>query len=106
MKLVKWSMLISAAMLAFSAWALTLDQAKAQGIVGETSNGYLALVKNNSEAQKLIAEINAKRKAKYLSLAKKNGISLSQVEALAGAKAIEKTTAGHMVKVDGQWRKK
>ncbi|MBS3798967.1 YdbL family protein [Pseudoalteromonas sp. BDTF-M6] len=106
MKLVKWTMLLSATMLAFSAWALTLDQAKAQGIVGETSTGYLALVQDSAEAQQLITEINAKRKAKYLSLAKKNGISLSQVEALAGAKAIEKTAPGHMVKVDGKWRKK
>ncbi|WP_105200832.1 MULTISPECIES: YdbL family protein [unclassified Pseudoalteromonas] len=106
MKLVKWTMLLSATMLAFSAWALTLDQAKDQGIVGETSTGYLELVHTSAEAQQLITEINAKRKAKYLAMAKKNGISLSQVEALAGAKAIEKTAAGHMVKVDGQWRKK
>lgn len=106
MKLVKWTSILTAAMLTFSALALTLDEAKSQGIVGETSSGYLELVQNDADARALIADINAKRKDKYEALAKKNGITLAQVEKLAGAKAIEKTASGMMVKVDGQWLKK
>ncbi|WP_462159208.1 YdbL family probable chaperone protein [Pseudoalteromonas sp. GB56] len=106
MKMIKWTSLLTAAMLTFNAFAITLDDAKSQGIVGETSSGYLELVKGNADAQQLIEDINAKRKAKYQSLAKKNGITLEQVETLAGAKAIEKTSPGQMVKIDGQWRKK
>ncbi|MGB1301413.1 MAG: DUF1318 domain-containing protein, partial [Pseudoalteromonas tetraodonis] len=47
-----------------------------------------------------------KRKAQYLKLAKKNNLSLAQVEALAAAKTIEKTQAGHFVEVNGEWVKK
>lgn len=106
MKALKWVLLIGATVFALSAHAMTLEQAKDQHFVGETSSGYLELKVDNNEAKQLIMEVNAKRKAKYLSLAKKNGISLNQVEALAGAKAIEKTQKGHMVKVDGQWQEK
>jgi uncharacterized protein YdbL (DUF1318 family) len=92
--------------LSFSAAALDLSQAKAQGLVGEMPNGYLALVKQDSAAQKLIRTVNSKRKANYQVLAKKNGISLQQVEALAGEKAIARTARGHYVFVNGTWKKK
>lgn len=98
--------LFSALCLSFSVWAMSLDDAKNQGLVGENSSGYLGLVVNNSEAKAVIDEINEKRKAQYLKLAKKNNLSLAQVEALAAAKAIEKTQAGHYVKVNGSWMKK
>ena len=98
--------LLSAALLSFSAWAISLDDAKNQGLVGEDSSGYLGLVVQNAEAKAVVAEINAKRKAQYLKLAKKNNLSLAQVEALAAAKTIEKTQAGHFVEVKGEWVKK
>ncbi|KPH61353.1 hypothetical protein AMS58_07235 [Pseudoalteromonas porphyrae] len=98
--------LLSAACLSFSAWAISLDDAKSQGLVGEDSSGYLGLVVQNAEAKTVVDEINAKRKAQYLKLAKKNNLSLAQVEALAAAKTIEKTRAGHFVEVNGEWVKK
>ncbi|MEH6395728.1 YdbL family protein [Pseudoalteromonas sp.] len=98
--------LLSAVCLSFSAWAISLDDAKTQGLVGEDSSGYLGLVVQNAEAKAVVDEINAKRKAQYLKLAKKNNLSLSQVEALAAAKTIEKTQAGHFVEVNGEWVKK
>ncbi|CAH9059264.1 hypothetical protein PSECIP111951_03900 [Pseudoalteromonas holothuriae] len=106
MKANKLIVAIAAVGMAFSAWALTLDSAKNQGLVGETASGYLAAVSSNSQTQQLISEVNTKRKAKYQQLAKKNGISLSQVEALAGKKAIEKTSKGHYVQINGRWVKK
>ncbi|WP_105167119.1 YdbL family protein [Pseudoalteromonas sp. T1lg23B] len=106
MKANKLLVTIAALGMAFSAWALTLDSAKDQGLVGETANGYLAVVSNAAQVQALIDDINAKRKAKYQQLAKQNGISLSQVELLAGKKAIEKTAKGHYVQVNGSWVKK
>ncbi|MCQ8878226.1 YdbL family protein [Pseudoalteromonas shioyasakiensis] len=90
----------------FSAWAITLDDAKKQGLVGEDSSGYLGLVVQNADAKSIVDKINAKRKAQYLKLAKKNNLSLAQVEALAAAKTIEKTQAGHFVEVNGEWVKK
>ena len=61
--------LLSAALLSFSAWAISLDDAKNQGLVGEDSSGYLGLVVQNAEAKAVVDEINAKRKAQYLKLA-------------------------------------
>jgi len=98
--------LIVAVCMSFSAWAISLDDAKSQGLVGENSSGYLGLVVQNSEAKAVVEEINAKRKAQYLKLATKNNLSLAQVEALAAAKAIEKTQTGHYVEVNGSWVKK
>ncbi|WP_273048803.1 YdbL family protein [Pseudoalteromonas sp.] len=98
--------LVSAVCMSFSVWAISLDDAKNQGLVGEDSSGYLGLVIQNAEAKAVVDDINAKRKAQYLKLAKKNNLSLSQVEALAAAKTIEKTQSGHYVEVNGNWVKK
>ncbi|WMS90121.1 YdbL family protein [Pseudoalteromonas sp. HL-AS1] len=98
--------LVSAVCMSFSAWAISLDDAKNQGLVGEDSSGYLGLVVQNAEAKAVVDDINAKRKAQYLKLAKKNNLSLSQVEALAAAKTIEKTQSGNYVEVNGNWVKK
>jgi uncharacterized protein len=98
--------LISALCMSFSVWAISLDDAKSQGLVGEDSSGYLGLVVQNAEAKAVVDEVNAKRKAQYLKLAQKNNLSLAQVEALAAAKTIEKTQAGHYIEVNGNWIKK
>lgn len=88
------------------ALALGLDEAKDQGLVGEKDNGYLGVVVNQQDVLSLIEDINAKRKAVYLKLAEKNGISLQQVEKLAALKAYDKTQSGHYLWTDGQWVKK
>lgn len=92
--------------LASTAFALDLQQAKAQGLLGETASGYLEPVTANAEAAALAAEINAQRRAEYQRIATKNNIALSDVEALAGKKAIEKTPAGQFVKAGAGWQKK
>ncbi|MDZ6856462.1 DUF1318 domain-containing protein, partial [Escherichia coli] len=43
--------------------ALTLDEARTQGRVGETFYGYLVALKTDAETEKLVADINAERKA-------------------------------------------
>ena len=48
--------LVSAVCLSFSAWAISLDDAKNQGLVGEDSSGYLGLVVQNSEAKTVVEE--------------------------------------------------
>lgn len=89
------------------AMALDLDSAKSRGLVGEQPNGYLGVVKATPDAVELAADINAKRRAAYEAIAKKNGATLDQVAILAGQKAIEKTAPGTYVKTpDGQWVKK
>ena len=86
------------------AFALNLSQAKGSGQLGETPSGYLEVVTppGSAEVQALMREINAKRRAKYQKIAKKNGTSLAAVEQLAGKKAMDKTSAGQYIKVPGK----
>ena len=113
-KLLKqiWTLLLGtglAGMLAFSSsvWAIDLQSAKNQGLVGETTSGYLAAVKSPSpEVSALIESINAKRKQKFKDIAARNNTSLEAVEQLAGKKAIEKSAPGSYVKVGGSWKQK
>ncbi|MBU2893345.1 YdbL family protein [Colwellia sp. D2M02] len=91
----------------FSAWAISLDQAKQQGLVGEMSNGYLGVVVSNDDVEALVANVNKKRKGIYIKLARKNNITVQQVTALAGEKAITKTQPGHYIQMpNGDWVKK
>ncbi|MEZ4755182.1 MAG: YdbL family protein [Bdellovibrionota bacterium] len=93
--------------LASTAWAISLQEAKTQNLVGETPSGYLEAVSNPSgEVTALINDINDKRRAEYKKIADKNGTKVAAVEALAGKQAINKTPAGQYVKVDGSWKKK
>tara|TARA_R110000744_G_scaffold6217_1_gene21825 strand:+ start:3842 stop:4198 length:357 start_codon:yes stop_codon:yes gene_type:complete len=110
-KIMKTALLptfFAAASLLFSSmsFAIELDSAKEQGLVGEQTDGYLGAVVSQSDVLALIKEVNAKRKDKYNQLASKNNLTLEQVEKLAAKKAYEKTTAGHYVLVNGNWVKK
>ncbi len=87
--------------------ALSLDEAKAQGLVGETPSGYLEVIKPSPDANSLAAQINAERKKAYEQIAAKNGSPISAVELIAGKQAIDKAPAGTMVKLpNGSWKKK
>ena len=91
----------------FPAWALSLEEAKAKGQVGEKASGYLGAVPGgNAEVQALVSEINQKRRQAYEEIAKRNGTSLNSVEILAGEKAIQNTKPGNMVEGLGGWMKK
>lgn len=97
-----------AALLLWSAQALALDlhSAKAQGLVGETSSGYLEPVNGSAEVAALAQSINVQRRAEYARIAAANGLAIKDVELLAATKAIAKTPPGEYVKVDGRWQKK
>ena len=103
---------LAAALLALSllvvgpALALELGEAKSSGLVGELNSGYLGVVKPSGEVDKLVADINRKRKEQYQKIAKKNGISLQAVEARAGQKAVEKSAPGAYINTGSGWQKK
>jgi uncharacterized protein YdbL (DUF1318 family) len=88
------------------AFALDLGEAKQKGLVGEKDNGYIGVVVSQNDVQSLVDDINAKRKAVYLKLAAKNGITVQQVEKLAADKAYKKTSSGHYLWLNGKWVKK
>jgi uncharacterized protein YdbL (DUF1318 family) len=92
---------------ASSAFALSLDEAKANGLVGEKANGYLGTVNPaNAEAQALIEDVNQKRRQAYEDIAKRNGTNVQAVQTLAGEKAIQNTKPGNFVEGPGGWMKK
>jgi len=93
-------------LMALPAFALDLSQAKSSGQVGETNTGYIAAIKPSEEVDALVANINSQRKAQYQKIAKKNGISLQQVEARAGVKALEKTPTGEYINTGTGWQVK
>ena len=84
----------------------SLGQAKSAGTVGEMSSGYLGVIKNQGDASEIATLINDARKKEYQALAKKNGITLGDIEKMAGQKAQEKTPAGQYINVNGSWKKK
>jgi uncharacterized protein YdbL (DUF1318 family) len=98
-------LILSWAGLAFGA---ELDQAKSAGLVGERADGYLGLVEEDasSDVVNLVKEINDKRRAEYRRIAGGNDLSLEQVQALAGKKAIERTAAGGWILTNGGWQRK
>jgi|TARA_R110000868_G_scaffold160981_5_gene390855 uncharacterized protein YdbL (DUF1318 family) len=100
------SLIIISLLFSSIVFAIGLDEAKDTGLVGEKDNGYLGVVVAQKDAQDLVDDINAKRKAVYIELAAKNGITLQQVEKLAAQKAYGKTSSGHYLWVNGKWVKK
>lgn len=86
-----------------------LDQPKADGMIGEQANGYLGLVRQDvpPDIKALVRDVNAKRKARYQSIAQKQGVPLSEVEKVGGTTAIDRTLRGNYIKdSSGRWRKK
>ncbi|EFO4255055.1 TPA: YdbL family protein [Escherichia coli] len=87
--------------------ALTLDEARTQGRVGETFYGYLVALKTDAETQALVNDINAARKANYQQLAKKNNISVDDIARLAGQKLVSRAKSGEYVQgINGKWLQK
>jgi uncharacterized protein YdbL (DUF1318 family) len=86
--------------------ALTLDAAKAQGVVGEKPDGLIGAVTSSPEADALVSSTNAERMERYKSIAAKNGTAVSQVQALAGKKLIEQAAKGEYVMNGSSWVKK
>ncbi|MCC8378802.1 YdbL family protein [Xenorhabdus sp. PB30.3] len=95
--------------LLFSSFAMsmTLDEAKQQGLVGETFSGYLAPVRNTEDALSVVKQINSEREKKYAEIAAQNNITTDQVARIAGEKLVSRAGAGEYVRgINGNWLKK
>lgn len=100
-----WGLMLS--LLTPSVWALTLEEARTQGRVGETLNGYLVALKNDAETQKLVLEINLARRASYQQLADSNHLPVDEVAKMAGQKLVERARPGEYVQgINGKWMRK
>lgn len=91
-----------------AAAALDLETARAQGLVGEQTDGYVGLVRGqgSDEARRLVAEVNARRRAHYEQIAREQGTPVAAVAALAGQKLIARMPAGTWIGDDGRWYRK
>ena len=91
------------------AWAIDLESAKDQGLVGESVTGMLAAVKTppGADVEALIRDVNKKRMARFKQAAERTDATLEQVTARFYQLAVEKTRAGHYYQDSaGNWRKK
>lgn len=87
--------------------AMDLQDAKNDGLVGETAGGYLAPIRSATpEVTQLVKDINNERRKLYEKIAQENGTPLQTVEQLAGKKAMEKSKPGHYIKPGTSWQQK
>jgi uncharacterized protein YdbL (DUF1318 family) len=92
-----------------NAWAIDIRDAKAQGLVGEANTGYVAAVQSpaSAEVRALIADVNAKRKARFAETARKTGATVTQVAYRFYELAVQRTAPGHYYQdSNGRWKEK
>ena len=99
--------LMLALLLVPSAWALTLDEARQQGRVGETLSGYVAARQQDDETLALVKRINDGRTQQYQRVAQQNNLTTSEVARIAGEKLVSRAGSGEYVRgINGQWLSK
>ncbi|WP_318480235.1 YdbL family protein [Photobacterium leiognathi] len=106
---IKTALIISVLCSANTAMALTLQQAKQQGLIGEANTGYVASVQSapTAKVKQLVDDTNQKRKLGYQQISQQNNMSIEEVTALGRAKAKQKTLPGHYFQTkNGEWIKK
>jgi len=100
---------LALSIIATPAWAISKDDAKAQGLIGERTNGYLGIVisKPTGDLKSLVDGINKKRRAAYDKGSKKAGVERAVFELRMGQRLQERTPAGQFIQLqNGKWRKK
>ncbi|MFG1172486.1 YdbL family protein [Erwiniaceae bacterium CAU 1747] len=107
MKLLNGALLLGCLLISTGVMALTLDEARQQGRVGETLNGYIAPRQQDAETQALVRQINEGRSRQYQQLAEQNNLTTAEVARIAGLKLVERAKPGEYVRgINGQWLKK
>ena len=82
------------------------DAARQAGRVGEKMDGYLGIVgASTAELQRLVNDINIKRRAIYAQKAKAANATLEEYALTAGCLAIARTSPGEKYQApDGSWQ--
>ncbi|MEB6377906.1 YdbL family protein [Leclercia adecarboxylata] len=89
------------------ALALTLNEARTAGRVGETLSGYIAPRSQDSETLALVEQINKARTDSYQKLADSNNIPVDEVAKMAGTRLVARARPGEYVQgVNGRWLQK
>ncbi len=109
-EMVAAALLIGAAVAGSGAMAQrdpAYQQARADGLIGEKTDGYLGFVTSPSPAVKaLVDDLNIKRKAKYTEEALANGATVEEMAFRTGCRLIkERTAPGEMYQApDKTWK--
>lgn len=105
--------LVSALLISFLtinfAWAISLQEAKSQGLIGERIDGYLGYVVTPpaTDVVVLVKDVNNKRRQSFQATAAENGISVEKVAHRFYQLAVEATQSNHYYQsADGSWVKK
>ncbi|WP_342325545.1 YdbL family protein [Kosakonia sp. BYX6] len=99
--------LLALSLVSATAQALTLDEARTQGRVGETLNGFIAPISHDQETLALVERINKARTESYQQLADRNNIPVDDVAKMAGQKLVERAKPGeHVQGINGKWLRK
>ena len=79
--------------------------ARASGAIGEKPDGYLGIVgEPTPDLQRLVDDINIKRKAVYARKAQENSVTIQAFAITAGCQAIARTVPGEKYQApDGTW---
>ncbi|MER2520717.1 MAG: YdbL family protein [Bdellovibrionales bacterium] len=92
---------------AFPAFALDLHDARAQGLVGERLDGYVAALRDTAEVKALVADVNGKRKQEYARISKEKGQPVDVVAKLAAEEIVNNLAPGSSFQgPDGSWKKR
>ncbi|MCG8414250.1 MAG: YdbL family protein [Pseudomonadales bacterium] len=108
-KIFEASLVLVLLLWAASAQAITLQEAKADGLIGEQRDGYVGIVvaSPSSELRALVTEVNNQRRSRYREIAQQRGISVEQVAAVAAERAVQETQPGHYIQAaNGSWVRK
>ena len=91
-----------------SAFARDLSSAKSSGLVGEKENGLVAATLPNptSDIVDLVNTTNSGRIDVYKQMAAKQGIPLTEVQAIAAQKIYDLAQPGEFIQKNGAWVKK
>ena len=96
-------------LLGSQAFAQSLHDAKAAGLVGERNDGYVGYVVTppGDDIKALVKDVNNKRRAKFTQTAKNNNLKTEQVAFRFYQRAIQETDPGHYYQdASGKWVKK
>ena len=91
------------------AFALSLQEAKSGGLVGERNDGYLGYVITppRGDVKAVVKEVNNKRRAKFIESAKSNNLKTEQVANRFYQRAMQATEKGNYYQdTGGTWVKK
>ena len=92
--------------LSTTASAMTLQEAKAAGLLGERADGYVGVVSDTPEANRIAEDMNAKRRTGYQDIAAERGLTQEEVEAVAGQRNIRETPGGEYIYTTNGWQRK